>query len=121
MFLVFSWAKRLPLCRRAHERFPGITCPLQAATLWSPFERVQQFFKQNGVRAISKACYSPPTVLPIHLRAHPTTQPPETARQSGAKVYALLDKARVTIARQEALAAEEADLCERSDFLDSSR
>eukprot|EP00752_Nemacystus_decipiens_P011149 g9905.t1 len=37
------------------------------------------------------------------------------------RVYALLDKARATFARQEALAAEEADLCERSDFLDSSR
>lgn len=39
----------------------------------------------------------------------------------GVKVYTLLDRARVTIARQEALAAEEAELCERSDFLDSSR
>ena len=36
-------------------------------------------------------------------------------------MYALLDKARVTIARQEALAAEEAGLRERSDFLDSSK
>lgn len=56
---------------------------------------------------------TPQTAVPTHSS--------ETGRQSGAQVYALLDKARVTIARQEALAAEEADLCERSDFLNSSR
>ncbi|CBN77180.1 Response receiver [Ectocarpus siliculosus] len=37
------------------------------------------------------------------------------------RVYALLDKARAAIARQEALTAEELAVCERSDFLDSSR
>lgn len=37
------------------------------------------------------------------------------------QVYVLLDKARAAIARQEALTAEELAVCERSDFLDSSR
>lgn len=76
--------------------------------------------KENSLRTSSStkgACrHSPPsqsTCMPTDAPTHPPT--------TGGKVYALLDKARVTIARQEALAAEEADLCERSDFLDLSR
>ncbi|CAN0400425.1 unnamed protein product, partial [Ectocarpus sp. 12 AP-2014] len=47
----------------------------------------------------------------------------KTVRVCGScfRVYALLDKARAAIARQEALIAEELAVCERSDFLDSSR
>lgn len=51
----------------------------------------------------------------------PYTQLKPYIHRRNNQVYALLDKARATIARQEALTAEELGMCERSDLLDSSR